>query len=63
MQEEYAASGNHYIMYRPVINLLREALKDQLVSHLLLDGMPGSGKSVALAALAHWARLSGWVVR
>lgn len=30
---------------------------------LYLVGQSGSGKSVALATLAHWARTSGWLVR
>ena len=30
---------------------------------LYLVGPSGSGKSVALATLAHWARTSGWLVR
>ena len=29
---------------------------------LYLVGLGGSGKSVALATLAHWARTSGWLV-
>ena len=29
---------------------------------LYLAGPPGSGKSVALATLAHWARSAGWLV-
>lgn len=29
---------------------------------LVLDGLPGSGKSVLLAMLVHWARSKGWLV-
>ena len=50
-------------MWRYVIAALAKALEGRERGHILLDGMPGSGKSVALAALAHWARLQGWVVR
>ena len=50
-------------MWRYVIAALAQALEGREHGHILLDGMPGSGKSVALAALAHWARLKGWVVR
>lgn len=50
-------------MYRPIIHFLKQWLmEEQEVSHYLLDGMPSSGKSIAMAALVHWARLSGWVV-
>jgi predicted ATPase len=62
-QDEYAASGQRLLMWRGVIAALAAALEARSEAHLLLDGMPGSGKSVALAALAHWARLRGWVVR
>ncbi|MCO5558702.1 hypothetical protein L7F22_012288 [Adiantum nelumboides] len=29
---------------------------------IVLDGLPGSGKSVLLAMLVHWARSKGWLV-
>ena len=50
-------------MYRPIIRSLIEAVEQQEVRQLLLDGMPGAGKSVALSLLAQWARRKGWVVR
>ena len=51
-------------MYRPLIHFIKQWLiEEQKVSHWMLDGMPSSGKSIAVAALVHWARLSGWVVR
>lgn len=50
-------------MYRPYIHALIRAIESQQVKQLLLDGMPGAGKSVVMAALAHWARQAGWVVR
>ncbi|CAL8465449.1 g4985 [Coccomyxa elongata] len=60
--DEYEASGQHYIMYRPIIHFLKQwIMEEQEVSHYMLDGMPSSGKSIAMAALVHWARLSGWV--
>ena len=63
LQDEYEASGQHYIMYRPLIHFLKQwFIEEQEVSHYLLDGMPSSGKSIVMAALVHWARLSGWVV-
>ena len=62
-QDEYAASGQALVMHRRVDCVLRAALAARSPGHILLDGMPGSGKSVALASLAHWARASGWVVR
>lgn len=50
-------------MYRPIIHFLKQwFIEEQEVSHYMLDGMPSSGKSIAMAALVHWARLSGWVV-
>ncbi len=50
-------------MYRPIIHYMKEYIRDRRLSHWLLDGMPSSGKSIAMAAVVHWARLSGWVVR
>ena len=50
-------------MYRPIIRSLIKAVEQQEVRQLLLDGMPGAGKSVALSLLAQWARRKGWVVR
>ena len=63
LQEEIEATGQKYVMYRPIILSLIEAVKQQEVRQLLLDGMPGAGKSVALSLLAQWARQKGWVVR
>lgn len=63
VQEEYEATGQQYIMYRPYLHALRQAIEERRVRQLLLDGMPGAGKSIAVAALAHWARQAGWVVR
>ena len=63
MQEEYAATGQQYVMYRPFLHALRQAFEERQVKQLLLEGMPGAGKSIAVAALAHWARQAGWVVR
>ena len=57
------ATGQRYVMYRPIIRSLIEAVVQQEVRQLLLDGMPGAGKSVALSLLAQWARQKGWVVR
>lgn len=63
-QDEYEASGHNFVMYRPIIHFMKQwFVEEPKVSHWLLDGMPSSGKSVAVAALVHWARLSGWVVR
>lgn len=33
-----------------------------LKKQILLDGLPGSGKSVVLAMLVQWARSKGWLV-
>ena len=63
MQEEVEATGQRYVMYRPIIRSLIEAIEQQDVRQLLLDGMPGAGKSIALSLLAQWARQKGWVVR
>ena len=63
LQEEIAATGQRYVMYRPIIRSLIEAVEQQEVRQLLLDGMPGAGKSIALSLLAQWARQRGWVVR
>ena len=63
LQEEIEATGQKYVMYRPIIRSLIEAVEQQEVRQLLLDGMPGAGKSVALSLLAQWARRKGWVVR
>ncbi len=49
-------------MYRPFLHALRQAFEERQVKQLLLEGMPGAGKSIAVAALAHWARQAGWVV-
>ena len=62
LQEEIEATGQKYVMYRPIIRSLIEAVGQQEVRQLLLDGMPGAGKSVALSLLAQWARQKGWVV-
>ena len=62
-QDEYEATRMALVMHRPVHAALCAALAQRQRSHLLLDGMPGAGKSVALAAAAHWARASGWLVR
>ena len=62
MQDEYAATGQEYLMYRPFLHALCRGLEEGIVKQLLLDGMPGAGKSIAVAALAHWARQAGWVV-
>ncbi|KAK9903455.1 hypothetical protein WJX75_006121 [Coccomyxa subellipsoidea] len=62
LQDEYEASGHNFVMYRPIIHFMKQwFVEEPKVSHWLLDGMPSSGKSVAVAALVHWARLSGWV--
>ena len=63
VQDEYEATGQQYIMYRPYLHALRQAVQERQLRQLLLDGMPGAGKSIAVAALAHWARQAGWVVR
>ena len=63
MQEEFAATGQQYVMYRPFLHALRQAFEERQVKQLLLEGMPGAGKSIAVATLAHWARQAGWVVR
>ncbi len=62
-QDEYEASKMALVMHRPCHAALQAALAQRQRSHVLLDGMAGAGKSVALAAAAHWARASGWLVR
>ena len=62
VQEEYAATGQQYVMYRPYFHALQKAFEQRQVKQLLLEGMPGAGKSIAVATLAHWARQAGWVV-
>ena len=63
LQDEFEATGQTRLMYRPVIRSLHNVIEQLEVKQLLLDGMPGAGKSIVLGALAHWARQKGWVVR
>jgi len=62
LQDEFEATKQNYVMYRPYIHALLTAVKGQKMKQLLLDGMPGAGKSIAVATLALWARQAGWVV-
>lgn len=73
LQEEFAASRSQHLMYRQSMHNLFLALtldvqqplggrEGKPMTHFLVDGPVGAGKSIALAALVERMRSHGWLV-